>query len=704
MKCSIRCLGLLAGLIVGNQAMATDYYINPTGNDSWSGTLQLPNEKKTDGPFKTLFKAQSAIRKLITTTAYTSKVNVNIAAGRYFMNYTLGFTSLDSGLPGKEILWQGEPGASVIISGGLPVTCTKRDTTFWDCPLTTLPVTTAFFDTTRIKGKGPKFDVFVDGQILQLARWPDTDWAHIKAPVNVNAKFSVMETLPAFTGDTSNAQVHIFPGNSWYDEYLGVSSFDNSANTITLADVSKYPLASGRQFYIQNILSELNAPGEWFYDAIAKNVTFIAPANTPPQEVILSSLPYIFTFNAVSNLSFKNLTLQHTTKAAILGASSSNIIMDHLVINNVGGRGIDLANSTNLLFSNNEVHHTTGSGVYVQGGDMVTLTGSGNIIDNNYIHHTASAILSSSPQINVAGVGTTVTHNLVEQAPSIGIMIYGNNQVIEKNELHHVCLNSSDCGGVYSGGSWIKRGNIIRNNYIHDVIGYGMNSFDLVNNTVEFASPFDSRGIYIDDGNSGFEVAGNILINAGFVSIHLNGGRDNKVHDNFISTDQYSIWILNREKILDWTLFQSGLAASPYKTAAWMSAYPELTMLMNNYKWPENNRIERNVSVSTNTTAGSLLFRYDIPTASTTIAKNVVWSKSGSTTIQYSFAGTSRSYLSDWKGWVSQGIVSPGVEKNSIYADPCVTISNNNLTACSTSPLNNIGFAAIPNDIGFTQH
>ena len=120
---------------------------------------------------------------------------------------------------------------------------------------------------------------------------------------------------------------------------------------------------------------------------------------------------------------------------------------------------------------------------------------------------------------------------------------------------------------------------------------------------------------------------------------------------------------------------------------------------MNNYKWPENNRIERNVSVSTNPTAGSLLFRYDVPTTSTTMNNNVVWSASGSPSVQYWFAGTSLSYVANWAGWVSKGI-----EKSSIYANPCVTVSNNNLVTCSTSPLKSIGFAALPSDIGFTQY
>ena len=41
-----------------------DFYVAKDGNDSWSGTLATPNANKTDGPFATIDKAQTAVRKL----------------------------------------------------------------------------------------------------------------------------------------------------------------------------------------------------------------------------------------------------------------------------------------------------------------------------------------------------------------------------------------------------------------------------------------------------------------------------------------------------------------------------------------------------------------------------------------------------------------------------------------------------------------
>jgi len=149
---------IIVCLCFGTSAMATDYYVNPNGNDLWSGRIKQPNVPLTDGPFKTLERAKQAIRTLKNTNTFNDKVTVNIATGRYYLNRPLNFNLLDSGLPGREILWQGEWGAQVTISAGLPITCKKRDTTFWDCPLTKLPDSTVYMGNGRIRAMPPNLN------------------------------------------------------------------------------------------------------------------------------------------------------------------------------------------------------------------------------------------------------------------------------------------------------------------------------------------------------------------------------------------------------------------------------------------------------------------------------------------------------------------------------------------------------------------
>jgi len=182
--------------------------------------------------------------------------------------------------------------------------------------------------------------------------------------------------------------------------------------------------------------------------------------------------------------------------------------------------------------------------------------------------------------------------------------------------------------------------------------------------------------------------------------IHVNGGRDNNIHDNYISASDYAIWIPDRSLYNNWAILDARLAASPYKTPLWINQYPQLAAPMNNSKWPEGNKIENNVIVSTNSKSGTQIALYSVPTASTTIDSNIVWSKSGSPTVRSLFlGGLQKAYVvSKWADWMKLN-----VEKNSLYADPCITINNKQLVSCPTSPINRIGFAIMPSDIGLIK-
>jgi len=45
---------IITWLGFGTSAMATDYYVNPNGNDLLVSGIKQPNATLTDGPFKTL--------------------------------------------------------------------------------------------------------------------------------------------------------------------------------------------------------------------------------------------------------------------------------------------------------------------------------------------------------------------------------------------------------------------------------------------------------------------------------------------------------------------------------------------------------------------------------------------------------------------------------------------------------------------------
>ena len=650
---------------------ATDFYVSPAGNDQANGLYATPAKQGPNGPFQTLVRAQSAVRALKNTGGFSQPVTVHVAAGTYQQKAPLQFDLRDSGAAGKVITWTGA-GLTTVISGGIQY------------PNSGLKI-----------GNIPGFNLFVNQQRMTLARWPDTDWAHVKVPVDQNTTFTSFEKLPAIQAEIAHAQVHIMP-NDWSDQYLPVKAVAQAQNQITLGANTIYGLGSGYRFYLQNLQSQLNAPSEWFYDQPNARILFIAPTGVIPQNIVVSALPNLLTMNGVNYVTFQNMVFQDTTSDTFSIVSSNNLLFDHLDISNVDNNAIVLNSCTNVTVSNSHIHDTGAMGLYLWGGNRTTLAPSNYLAYNNHFDHQA-AIIIMSQVISTSGVGSRIANNLIEQSPGPGVIIYGNDHIIEKNEIRNVCMQESDCGAIYSGHDWSYRGNVVRYNSIHDLLGYGLQSVDVSKNIVKYVSPAMAVGVYQDDAVSTFNIIGNIFNNAGLFSILIGGGRDNVIENNIFNTvsNTFAIYTDNRWPTFNWAGLTQLLLQVPYTSAVWTAKYPALVQPMKNPSWPEGNTIQNNVFVAA--TGNSTLFHYFLPKESTNIANNLVWAANGGgLNVSYSILDqSSQSATIPWQNWLQLG-----VEKNSINANPCATISGNRVSFCASSPINKIGFQALPTDIG----
>ncbi len=127
-----------------------NFFVAPNGNDQWSGTLATPNAANTDGPFASLAMAQSAVRRLITSSP-GQPVSVILRNGTYYLPLsptnpgTLNFTSADSGTANARVTWRNYPGETPVVSGGMPLGSTWKNVSgnLWQTPL---PASTQAFE------------------------------------------------------------------------------------------------------------------------------------------------------------------------------------------------------------------------------------------------------------------------------------------------------------------------------------------------------------------------------------------------------------------------------------------------------------------------------------------------------------------------------------------------------------------------------
>ena len=94
------CLAVLTGVCVARAArggpQATLICVAPDGNDTWSGSLEKPNEEGTDGPFRTIHRAQREARRLNPRRVGPWQIGILIR-GRHFLGEPLVIRPEDSG-------------------------------------------------------------------------------------------------------------------------------------------------------------------------------------------------------------------------------------------------------------------------------------------------------------------------------------------------------------------------------------------------------------------------------------------------------------------------------------------------------------------------------------------------------------------------------------------------------------------------------
>jgi hypothetical protein len=162
------------------------------------------------------------------------------------------------------------------------------------------------------------------------------------------------------------------------------------------------------------------------------------------------------------------------------------------------------------------------------------------------------------------------------------VLYGGNDHRIEFNEVHDFLIESNDLGGFYANGGWTTYGNALRHNFIHHAA--------------------HALGIYLDDGDSGDLVEGNLMYRMG-TGAAIGGGHDNILRGNVAVECPGGFGIdargVGRKYDQDQGLL-SDLAKLRLDQPPWSDRFPTLaTLLDRDPELPTGCVIERNIVVGT---------------------------------------------------------------------------------------------------------
>jgi hypothetical protein len=451
-------------------------------------------------------------------------------------------------------------------------------------------------------------ELFFQDRPMTLARWPNEGFVKIAGiPKDqatgdehggtlgkLSAGFYYEGDRPGTWKSQEDIWVHGYWAWDWANSYERIESIDTASRLIkTAPPYGLYGFRTGQRIFFLNVLEELDSPGEWYLDRKTGMLYFWPPAPIGEGKTLVSVLegPMIAIKDA-SHVTVRGFILETARGLGVQISGGSNNLVDDCTLRNLGDYAVVVRGGTHHTVANCRVYYTGDGGIDLSGGDRKTLTAANHLAYNNHIHHVARWSKCYAPAIHMNGVGIRAANNLIHDHPHCAILFGGNEHVVERNEIHHVALETGDVGAIYTGRDYTYRGNIVRQNYIHHTGGVGMGSM----------------GVYMDDCVSGTQIVGNVFHKVQR-AVFLGGGRDFRVENNIFvdcnpaveldgrGLDKSPVW---HNMVTDY--MKKRMEEMKYKEPPYSTRYPEIGTIEKYYQTdggvpPENIVVARNICV-----------------------------------------------------------------------------------------------------------
>jgi len=586
-------------LLLAAPVLAADVYVSPSGDDGSPGTREVP--------LATLEAARDAARR----ARADGPVTVHLADGVYVRERTFDLGAADSGTAEVPVVWRADhPHKAYLVGGRLlapegfrPLAKDEASRIAGAvrakvrvCDLAAVGVGDLPDPPDKYRTTGGLPELFYDDRPMTVAGWPNDGWVTIEKVIDRDGVFVAGEDRMKRWDLERGVWLHGYWCHDWSDETIRAGAADPATRTITLAARHGYGVGPSsswnktpRRYRAVNVLAELDAPGEYYVDRKARRLYFLPPGPLAGTRLVLALLKEpILRLRDASHVTVQGLVLEGGRGDGVHVSGGTGVRVAGCVIRNLSGSGAVLRDGTDNRVVSCDLYHLGCSGIRLSGGDRKTLTPAGLVAENNHIHHFGRLQRTYAAAVHLGGVGNAMRHNLIHDAPHSAVLYGGNEHVIERNEIHHVALETSDVGALYTGRDWTSRGNVVRHNFIHSLTSQGS---------------IGTMGVYLDDCDSGDSIVGNVFYQAGRAAF-IGGGRDNLVENNLFVDCEAAVHLdargtsrITNGKGGSWDLLAKAKAVG-YDRLPWSERYPPLARIMQE-KWqlPEGNVIRRNIAL-----------------------------------------------------------------------------------------------------------
>lgn len=614
---------LLAFSFLGGTAMTASPDAFPAGIQLF---VALDGSDMAEGslahPFQTLQRAQIEVRALKASS--DQPITVNIREGEYFFSSSLSFGAEDSGAEAAPITWQAYDDERVLLSGGIRLPVDKIQPVTDEAILSRLPDDAARAHLRRIDlsgylgewpgpvapdstweaaNSGP--EIYINGTPLTLSRWPNDVGNRAYLYADSAEALSGEQFAPArLTSRTLAARAARWSPGAWEGMYLySFIAYDYTEGIFDLAsfdpDTGEMVTTGGHwgtpgehpRFYVFNLLEEIDLPGESYIDYENKVIYFYPPEDLEDAEIYLSLLtdPLVYLY-AAEYLTFRGLDLCYTRGNPFLAYWADTVTVEDCTLAHSSQPALVLDGATGCTVRNCHIYDTSDGGIYLWdgGGRREFLVSSGNVIENNHIHHTSRLKKTYQVPIMCISPGVVIRNNEIHDTNHIAIDISSSNDaVIEYNEIYNVCQETSDSGAIYYGRDPSIMGITIRYNYFHDI----GNAYGGVG----------QQAIFCDDGASMPHIYGNLFVNTSDPdsdsgsAVKANGSQFGVVeHNIFVDVPHaalFGTWSCNYDRRPikeDWWLMNMYGVGDPPEESIWKKITGDIDFF--SVRWREHYR------------------------------------------------------------------------------------------------------------------
>jgi hypothetical protein len=529
-------------------------------------------------------------------------IALEFAAGTYRLTAPLILTARDSGSEAAPLELRAAPGAKVTISGGRSLRGLKwfawRDG-IW-----------------RTRVEGPSFTrLWFEGRLLVRARYPNYDPA--KLPFGGVAADATSPSRVRQWSHPEGGIIHALSSDRWGSIQIPIEGKgpDGSLRLGGAIGINRTVIPSDSERFVENILEELDAVDEWYFDQNSHWLYFkplqgVLPARSGFVAGRLETLIELRGSPAarihdvtVSGLEFRETettflkTIEPLLRSdwmfyrggAILSENAQRIVISNNRFDELGGNAIVVSgHNRNVAIRGNEIYDIGASGIAFVGrpeavrsplleyqqtqplagidrapGPQSDAYPADSIAEDNLIH-AIGAIEKQSAGVEISmAARITVRHNSIYHVPRAGINIgdgtWGGH-VIADNDVFDTVLETGDHGSFNSWGRdryWSADREEMNRRVAADPSLIALDAIAATvirHNRMRCDHGWD---IDLDDGSSNYLIEDNLLLAGG---IKLREGFNRIVRNNTIvnNTLHPHVWFANSGDVFEQNVVMTG--------------------------------------------------------------------------------------------------------------------------------------------------